>query len=514
MAVLSENVGMLSFRRSGASRVSRTQLFAARTFSRRGLLSIVAYAILTALLSSDLKAQNTRSDAQIADNGVRNATHFAGVDIGAQINAAFASCPHQQCTVFVPAGNYTYATPIVLPPVPSPTLEMDQQAFLHYTGNGRALSTSKQTGRVFIRGGHIIGNPAAKVGIMLLQETQGIYIDGTDVVRFSNGDGLLDLGANVVKLTNMQLRENLFGLHLMGAPGYASNNVTVSGCAIHDNTRWGIIDGDITQYPANWMGTGGVSGVASPLLGNVFINNDLEGNGRDPSGQYGAVLEALTYKSVYTGNYFEGSPHQVQLGYIPHDDAVYQALYGLKGPEGGTPVSATIRDNYFTAGSAIEVELLTAIDAVIDGNGELGANTSCFASITGAAGGTYIANNHLGGWPQANNNRGEWMQCHGTADRLRPGWENVDAVPTAFSVGGDSVYFNGKNSAGGATSQQMIRFTQDGPPRGFCTPAWSPGAIWMNTTTGEMWVCQADSIAPHGGAGNNAKDGHGSWVVK
>ncbi len=461
--------------------------------------------------AADTKDLHVGELSSQTNNGVRNATRFAGADIGAQINAAFASCPQQRCTVFVPAGNYTYGTGIVLPPVPSPTLEMDQQAYLHYTGNSRALSTSKQTGRVFIRGGHIIGNPLAKVGILMMQETQGIYIDGTDVTQFSNGDGVLDLGANVVKLTNMQLRSNLFGLHLMGAPGYASNNVTVSGCAIHDNKRWGIVDGDVTQYPADWMGTGGGAGVASPLLGNTFINNDLEANGSDSSGQYGAVLEALTYKSVYTGNYFEGSPHQVQLGSTPQNDPVYVSLYGLKGPEGGTPVSTTVRDNYFTAGAAIEVELLTAVSTIIEGNAEMGARTSCFASITGAALETYLAHNHIDGWPQANHNHGEWMQCHGTAGHLTPGWENMDAVPTEFSVGGDSVYFNGMNTG---VSKQMIRYTADGPPRGFCTPAWSPGAIWMNTTNGQMWVCQADSIAPNGGAGANPGDGHGSWVAK
>ena len=449
-----------------------------------------------------------------SSNGVRNATRFAGADIGAQVNAAFASCPKQRCTVFVPAGDYTYKTGIVLPPVLSPTLEMDQQAHLHYDGDGRALSTSLGTGRVFIRGGNIIGTPAAKAGIVMLQETQGVYIDGTDVEHFTSGDGVLDLGANVVKLTNMQMRSNLIGLHLVGAPGYASNNVTVSGCAIHDNTRWGIIDGDITQFPANWMGTGSKSGVSSQLLGNTFINNDLESNGRDPNGKYGAVLEALTVKSVYMGNYFEGSPHQIQLGEIPHDDPVYQGLYGVKGPEGGTPVSATIRDNYFTAGSPIEVELLTAVSTVIEANGEMGHATACFASITGAALDTYIGDNHIDGWAQANNNRGEWMQCHGAAGRLSPGWDNLDAVPTAFSVGGDSVYFNGRSSARGATGQQMIRYTADGPPLGFCTPAWSPGAIWMNTTNGQMWVCQSDTIAPHGGAGNNPRDGNGTWVAK
>jgi hypothetical protein len=472
--------------------------------NKRMIFRAVTTAVSFVFLAAALPAQQ----GSHPDNGVLNARQFPGPDIGAQVNAAFAACPDKVCTVFVPAGNYAYTTPIVIPPVQSPTLEMDQQAYLHYAGDGRALSTSQQTGRVFIRGGHIIGNPTAKIGIVLLPQTQGVFIDGTDVNHFSNGDGVLDIGTNVVKLTNMRISDNLFGLHLMGAPAYASNNVTVSGCTIIFNKRWGIV------FPANWMGLGGSRGVISPELGNAFINNDLEDNGRDPSGKYGAVLESLTYKSVYTGNYFEGSLHQIQLGCMNEADPEYQRLYGVSGPTCGTTVSATIRDNYFTAGAAIEVELFAAIDTVIEGNGELGAHTDCFASITGEARNTYIANNHIDGWMGANHNQGEWMQCHGGPDSLVKGWNNIDAIPTDFSVGGSSLYFNDKSPATGPAGQQMIRYTPDGPPQGFCTPAWSPGAIWMNTTNGQMWVCEADSIAPHGGAGNAANDGHGTWVAK
>ena len=127
---------------------------------------------------------------------------------------------------------------------------------LHYDGDGRALSTSMVTGRVFIRGGHIYGNPAAKVGIILLPLDQGVFIDNTEVENFTQGDGILDLGANVVKMTNIVSRNNMFGVHIAGSPGYASNSVTISNSTIILNSRWGIIDGDMTQFPPNWMGTG------------------------------------------------------------------------------------------------------------------------------------------------------------------------------------------------------------------------------------------------------------------
>lgn len=484
--------------------------FLRRHFILRLALSATFFS--AACLGAQVSASRASPTSGVED-GVRNAIQSLGADVGEKINAAFADCGSRPCTVFVPAGDYHYKTPIVIPALQSPTLRMDSGAHLYYDGDGRAVSTSRRTGRVFMRGGHIIGNPAAKVGILLMPETQGVFIDEVDVKGFSGGDGILDIGTNVVKITNAQVRDNLYGVHLMGAPGYASNNVTITGSTIVGSSRWGIVDGDVTQFPANWMGTGLGPGTSSPELGNAFLGNDLEINGRDPSGRYGAVLEALTYKSVFSGNYFEGSPRNMVLGCLNGPDPVYQRLYSVKGPNCGTSVSTTVRDNYFTAGAAIEVELYTAVDAVIDANAELGSGSNCFASITGAASGSYVSSNHIDGSSKANNNKGEWLYCHGSGPGLTPGWPDEDRLPSDVNIGGSSLYFNhqGQNVPAG---KQMIRYTKDGPPPGYCTPAWSPGAIWMNTTTGQMFVCQADSIAPHGGAGSNPGDGHATWVAK
>jgi hypothetical protein len=446
--------------------------------------------------------------------GARNAINYPGVDIGAKINAAFAACEKKPCTVSVPPGDYHYKTTIVLPSAGFPSLQMDNAAFLHYDGDGRALSTSMVTGRVFIRGGHIYGNPAAKVGIILLPLDQGVFIDNTEVENFTQGDGILDLGANVVKMTNIVSRNNMFGVHIAGSPGYASNSVTISNSTIILNSRWGIIDGDMTQFPPNWMGTGLGPGVTSPELGNVFINNDLEGNGLDPSGKYGAVLEALTYKSVYSGNYFEASPHhQIQIGCQRTLDPVYQRLYGVIAPTCGTSKSVTIRDNYFTSGAPIEIELMASVDAVIDANAEQGAASNCFASVTGSASGTFVSSNHIDGSRKANGGKGEWLYCRGSGSSLTEGWPNQNAIQADLNLRGGSVYLN-HQGPDKETGQQMIRYAAEGPPAGFCSPTWSPGAIWMNTTNGRMFVCQSDTIAPRGGDGKNAKDGQASWVPK
>ena len=133
--------------------------------------------------------------------------------------------------------------------------------------------------------------------------------------------------------------------------------------------------------------------------------------------------------------------------------------------------------------------------------------------MKGNAIGALVSGNHIPGSPKSNQGKGEWLYCHGRGASLAEGWPNQNSVQADLSMRSSSVYFNDQGPSRG-TGQQMIRYTPNGPAAGFCTPAWSPGAIWMNTTTGQMFVCEADSIAPRGGFGNNAGDGHGTWVAK
>jgi hypothetical protein len=81
-----------------------------------------------------------------------------------------------------------------------------------------------------------------------------------------------------------------------------------------------------------------------------------------------------------------------------------------------------VRDNYFTASAPIDVELFAAIDAIIDGNAEMGPNTNCFASITGSAIHPLVSGNHIDGSPKSNQGRGEWLYCHGSGASLTEGW--------------------------------------------------------------------------------------------
>lgn len=72
-------------------------------------------------------------------NGVLNAAVFAGADIGAKVNAAFASCS-STCLVTIPPGAYAYTTTIVMNK-PTQSLIGSGSAFttLNYTGSGDAV---------------------------------------------------------------------------------------------------------------------------------------------------------------------------------------------------------------------------------------------------------------------------------------------------------------------------------------------------------------------------------------
>lgn len=70
---------------------------------------------------------------------VRYADQFPGADIGAKVNAAYADCPAAGCTIRVPAGNYAFATPIVIGTVGKP-------AWIVGDGAGTVLTWTSNSG--------------------------------------------------------------------------------------------------------------------------------------------------------------------------------------------------------------------------------------------------------------------------------------------------------------------------------------------------------------------------------
>ena len=113
-------------------------------------------------------------------NGILHANEFGGVDIGAKVNAAAATCiSRAPCHILVaPRAQYSFSTSIVF--VPNETVECsrsgsiqnngagDSQALLHYRGDGIAVTLSQDsTAASHWIGCDLLLDATAKTGILM-----------------------------------------------------------------------------------------------------------------------------------------------------------------------------------------------------------------------------------------------------------------------------------------------------------------------------------------------------------
>jgi parallel beta-helix repeat protein len=316
------------------------------------------------------------------------ATSVAGSDIGDRVNHALKSCA-LQCTVYIPAGNYSYSTPMKLDlnPFGKYKLSGDPGAVLRYTGSSDAIITPvtnlSGSSQVLIEGFQLIGNPHATAGIHLMP-TNRITIRNMLITQFSGGDGILIEGTNSSNVYDNLITNNKNGIHLIptvcgtahpvhcgrsedGYP-YATNAIHVTDNQITGSTQWAIFE------DALMVGHG-----LTEALNNLYMGNNLESNA-------GAIYLMRSRGAVISANYFEGSTRQVVLG-VPNGGSGYRA-YG--------PV---VRDNYFTTvpGTPYNIEIQNADSALIEGNSELVGSVNahnCFINIVGSTR-TYVSKNAI-----------------------------------------------------------------------------------------------------------------------
>lgn len=108
--------------------------------------------------ASSVTATSTATVSTLANqDGVLTATAFTGADIGAQINAAYAALPSTGGTVKVPAGAFSFSTPIVFGTSgKNASLLCDTDTYLTYTGS--ATSTTMNMGQGTGADGQSISN--------------------------------------------------------------------------------------------------------------------------------------------------------------------------------------------------------------------------------------------------------------------------------------------------------------------------------------------------------------------
>jgi hypothetical protein len=322
------------------------------------------------------------------------ANSIPGTDIGDRVNHALTSCG-LQCTVYIPAGNYSFATTIRLPlnPFGQYKLSGDPGAILTYSGSGDAISTpiGAQPGasQLLIEGFQLKGNSKATAGIHLLP-TNRITVRNMAIMEFSGGDGILVEGTNSSNIEDNLITGNKDGIRLIptlcsgtqpiecaasvnGVP-YAANAIHVTHNQITNNSHWGIFEDAVI------VGHG-----LTESQNNSYEGNNLEENGSaGPS--FGAIYLTRSRGDVISANYFEKSPREIVLG-IPGAGSGYRA-YGV-----------VVRDNFFTtlAGTPFNIEIENADSAMIEGNSELVATAgtkNCFVNIV-AETRTWISKNAI-----------------------------------------------------------------------------------------------------------------------
>jgi parallel beta-helix repeat protein len=343
---------------------------------------LIAFCLAASLYAGSLRAQQPSLQAPLV------ATSVAGSDIGDRVNHALKSCA-LQCTVYIPAGNYSYSTPMQLDlnPFGKYKLSGDPGAVLRYTGNGDAIITPVTnlagSSQVLIEGFQLIGNPHATAGIHLMP-TNRITIRNMLITQFSGGDGILVEGTNSSNIYDNLIANNKNGIRLTptvcgtarpihcgtsedGYP-YAANAIHVTYNQITGSSQWAIFEDTVV------VGHG-----LTETLNNLYMGNDLESNA-------GAIYLTRSRGTIISANYFEGSAREVVLG-VPNGGSGYRA-YG--------PV---VRDNYFTTvpGTPYNIEIQNADSAMIEGNSELVGSVNarnCFINIVGSTR-TWISKNAI-----------------------------------------------------------------------------------------------------------------------
>ncbi len=352
---------------------------------------LLAFMWLVALENKSLlAAQHTAAlpPAPLSANSV------SGTDIGDRVNLALKVCG-LQCTVYIPAGNYSFSTTIklALNPFGRYKLSGDPGAILTYTGTGDAISTTigVQPGasQLLIEGFQLKGNERATAGIHLLP-TNRITVRNMVIMDFSSGDGILVEGTNSSNIEDNLITGNKDGIRLIptlcsgrqpiqcgpgvnGAP-YAANAIHVTHNQITNNFHWAIFEDAVI------VGHG-----LTESQNNLYEGNNFEENGvAGPS--FGAIYLTRSRGTVISANYFEKSPREIILG-VPGAGSGYRA-YGV-----------VVRDNFFTtlASTRFNIEIENADSAMVEGNSELVATIgpkNCFINIA-AETRTWISKNAI-----------------------------------------------------------------------------------------------------------------------
>lgn len=179
------------------------------------------------------------------------ADQFAGGDIGAQVNAAYAACPTNGCNIVIGAGTFTQSTPIVFSTVNKRTLlqcSAGGATVLNYTGGGTSIAVTINDGALSVGsgnerlGGGIDGctfngpsGAGTTVGVFVggTNGAQGVRISNVNIQHFGTG---FQTGANtwVAEVYASSFSGNDFNV-IMNSPSNSGENTKFTDDLFNDS---------------------------------------------------------------------------------------------------------------------------------------------------------------------------------------------------------------------------------------------------------------------------------------
>jgi hypothetical protein len=314
-----------------------------------------------------------------------SATDFSGTDIGAQINAAFASCSGR-CYVRVPQGVYTYTTSIKIPVFMQGgvTLECDSASTtLRYAGSGdamAALGVGESEPGILIKNCSLDGSMAAPgTNGLHLRAIGGGLIENLRVLNFT-GDGVLNEGVNSATYISPDIEANSINVHNVGVSvngaGYSTNSVKIFGGILGYAKKWGVYE-DSSQVEA-----------AFPNGGNIYDGVNFEANGTDGEMSGNAFLQWCD-GCVITNSYLE----YFNSRHVPENIVIGGTNGDGVGGVTASPQGVKIVNNHLLSDNAVDsVLVLNGRMIIVEGNSEVG-NPTNFVNMKGGVQWSFVGHN-------------------------------------------------------------------------------------------------------------------------
>lgn len=204
-----------------------------------------------------------------------NALDYSGIDIGAKINAAYAACPSTGCQITVPAGNYSYTTPIVFG-TNNKIVDLycpSGGGASNNANGGTTLLYSPSTGTAITANtnNYVVGGSG--IDNCVIQGTNGTSARSTIGVRMGGTNGAFSFRLNSVTVAGFGTGVDLY---------QNTSFITINDSALHFNGSNLFIESTSGANGENLKVIGGVIADSNNQAGgpteNFCINNQLSGN--------------------------------------------------------------------------------------------------------------------------------------------------------------------------------------------------------------------------------------------